>query len=106
VNNKASHISPRILIGLYDSQITSYAGFFQSDQAAGNNMFFWYFPAQNGDENAPLAIWLQGGPGGASTFGLFAEMGPFFLTKDGAGKLSLHDRPTSWLVVKIKESIL
>ena len=42
-------------------------------------MFFWYFPAQNGDANAPLIIWLQGGPGGSSMFGLFSEMGPWSL---------------------------
>jgi hypothetical protein len=36
------------------------------------------------------------GPGGASTFGLFAEMGPFSLTKDSSGKLQLNDRATSW----------
>ena len=40
-------------------------------------MFWWYFPAQTNDPDAPLLIWLQGGPGGSSLFGLFAEMGPF-----------------------------
>jgi vitellogenic carboxypeptidase-like protein len=55
-------------------------------------MFFWYFPAQNGDANAPLIIWLQGGPGGSSMFGLFSEMGPWSLDE----KLNLIPRPETW----------
>ena len=45
-------------------------------------MFMWYFPAQNGDADAPLTIWLQGGPGGSSLFGLFSEMGPYSLSPE------------------------
>mmetsp|Transcript_12420 Transcript_12420/g.24648 ORF Transcript_12420/g.24648 Transcript_12420/m.24648 type:complete len:485 (+) Transcript_12420:29-1483(+) len=40
------------------------------------NTFFWYLPALNGDEEAPLLIWLQGGPGGSSLYGMFEEIGP------------------------------
>jgi vitellogenic carboxypeptidase-like protein len=78
--------------------LTSYSGFFTTDAAVNNNMFWWYFPAQNGDADAPLVIWLQGGPGGASTFGLFAEMGPIVLVKDASDPTGfrVEDRPTSW----------
>lgn len=38
-------------------------------------MYFWFFPAQNGDANAPVVVWLQGGPGASSLFGLFGEIG-------------------------------
>ena len=55
-------------------------------------MFMWYFPAQSGEPDAPLTIWLQGGPGGSSLFGLFSEMGPYSLSPD----LSLLDRQFSW----------
>ena len=55
-------------------------------------MYFWYFPAQNRDPDAPLLIWLQGGPGGSSLFGLFAEMGPFAIDEN----LQLVSRATTW----------
>lgn len=76
----------------------SYSGFFTTQEATGNEMFFWYFPAQcTGCEKAPLLIWLQGGPGGSSLFGLFAEMGPFGLTNSTADpRLRLVPRAASW----------
>ena len=88
----AARVSPPI------GNLTSYSGFFTTDPSVGNNMFWWYFPAQNKNKNAPLVIWLQGGPGGASTFGLFAEMGPIMLAKDKTDPTGfrVEDRPTSW----------
>ena len=70
--------------------LTSYAGFVET--TPGKHLYMWYFPAQNGDPDAPLLIWLQGGPGGSSLFGLFAEMGPFSIDEN----LELVQRPTTW----------
>jgi vitellogenic carboxypeptidase-like protein len=58
------------------------AGFITTDAERSKHMFYWFFPAQNGNESAPLVVWLQGGPGGSSLFGLFSEMGPYSLTED------------------------
>lgn len=55
-------------------------------------MFFWFFPAQNANASAPVLLWLQGGPGATSLFGLFAENGPIQVNDDG----SLSGRPISW----------
>jgi carboxypeptidase C (cathepsin A) len=38
------------------------------------------------DPRIPLIIWLQGGPGGSSQFGLFTENGPIRIV-DGKAKL-------------------
>merc|ERR1712142_801258 len=57
--------------------IPSFAGFITVNELFQSNMFFWYFPAAYDFENAPVVLWLQGGPGGSSLFGLFAENGPF-----------------------------
>ncbi|XP_065839981.1 probable serine carboxypeptidase CPVL [Oscarella lobularis] len=68
--------------GLLQPDIESYSGFFTTDEKYGSNMFFWFFPAQSGDPNAPVLLWLQGGPGATSLFGLFSEIGPLALTAD------------------------
>ncbi|XP_074602001.1 putative serine carboxypeptidase CPVL [Brevipalpus obovatus] len=60
--------------------ITSYAGYFTVNETTNSNLFFWFFPCE--DPKAPVAIWLQGGPGAASTFGLFTEHGPFVVHAD------------------------
>ena len=40
---------------------------------------------QNGDMNAPLLLWLQGGLGTSSLFGLFNENGPLMVDESGNG---------------------
>jgi len=40
------------------------------------NTFFWYLPSLDLNPDAPLLIWLQGGPGGSSLYGMFEEIGP------------------------------
>jgi vitellogenic carboxypeptidase-like protein len=53
-----------------------------------NNLLFQFNP-----EKAPVLLWLQGGPGGSSLFGLFVEHGPFIVRKDFT---TLGLRSTSW----------
>ncbi|XP_050667340.1 venom serine carboxypeptidase [Leptidea sinapis] len=54
----------------------SYAGYFTVNKEYDSNQFFWYFPAIVPNKDAPVIVWLQGGPGATSLFGLFTENGP------------------------------
>ncbi|OTB09998.1 hypothetical protein K445DRAFT_310263 [Daldinia sp. EC12] len=56
------------------------------------NTFFWYFKSQNDPLNSPLVIWMNGGPGASSMFGLFTENGPCHINRD----LSPEPNPWSW----------
>lgn len=55
--------------------------------------FFWFFEARNNPANAPMSIWLQGGPGAASTAAVFGEHGPCFVTGDSKATTL---NPWSW----------
>ncbi|XP_044761245.1 venom serine carboxypeptidase-like [Coccinella septempunctata] len=68
---------------------TSYSGFFTVNYTYNKNLFGWFIPSKNPDD--PIMLWLQGGPGLTSMFGLFAEMGPFKIEND-----TLELRETSW----------
>ena len=61
-----------------------------------HNLFYWYFKHQ--DPNAPLVLWLNGGPGATSMFGLFLENGPLKVTRTGPGDddFELRAAQNSW----------
>ncbi|KAH6670958.1 carboxypeptidase S1 [Plectosphaerella plurivora] len=57
------------------------------------NTFFWFFEARNDPENAPLSIWMNGGPGASSMPGLLYENGPCFINPDSQ---TTRLNPNSW----------
>ncbi|KAH8684614.1 Alpha/Beta hydrolase protein [Tricladium varicosporioides] len=57
------------------------------------NMFFWYFESRIGSANAPLSIWLNGGPGASSTADALGENGPCIVLEDSN---STELNPWSW----------
>uniref|UniRef100_A0A8C2XBI2 Probable serine carboxypeptidase CPVL n=1 Tax=Cyclopterus lumpus TaxID=8103 RepID=A0A8C2XBI2_CYCLU len=64
------------LVGdLPGGNVKSYAGYLTVNKKYNSNLFFWFFPAN--PDQAPVLLWLQGGPGGSSMFGLFVEHGPY-----------------------------
>ncbi|XP_052817805.1 retinoid-inducible serine carboxypeptidase-like [Mya arenaria] len=62
------------------------------DVRKGAHMFYWLYhtTAPGGIQQAPLIMWLQGGPGGSGTgFGNFEEIGPLDVQQ--------NPRNTTWL---------
>ncbi|KAL8310303.1 hypothetical protein RB597_010231 [Gaeumannomyces tritici] len=57
------------------------------------NTFFWFFEAREDPKNAPLTVWMNGGPGASSMPGLFNENGPCFVNNDSS---TTRLNPTSW----------
>lgn len=71
--------------------VTTYSGYL----SIGTNMsmWFWFFEARSNASSAPLALWLNGGPGCSSMIGLFQENGPCRFV-NGSDEPSLN--PYSW----------
>ncbi|KAH6855610.1 putative carboxypeptidase S1 [Chaetomium sp. MPI-CAGE-AT-0009] len=58
------------------------------------NIFFWFFEARNvPPEDAPLVLWLQGGPGAPSTEQALGEIGPCIAQSDSNSTVL---NPWSW----------
>ena len=74
LSNSATRVKVDDLFnGLYSGDV--YSGYLQTT-INGDELFYIYMPAQNKDANAPVMLWLNGGPGCSSFFGLLAEVGP------------------------------
>ncbi|KAL2012769.1 hypothetical protein VTN00DRAFT_294 [Thermoascus crustaceus] len=70
--------------------VNSYSGYI--DLAPDAHTFFWFFEARHDPANAPITLWLNGGPGSDSLIGLFEEHGPCFVNASYETQLN----PYSW----------
>src|SRR3989338_1937674 len=61
-------------------------------QTKTGNLFYWYVESRTHSPNAPIVLWLNGGPGTASLYGFFIENGPYQIHANGA----LSKREHSW----------
>lgn len=66
--------------------VLSYSGYLTVNRELNSNLFFWFVPALERPDKAPVLAWLQGGPGSSSLVGFFAEHGPYMLPNDDSLK--------------------
>ncbi|CAG2177401.1 unnamed protein product, partial [Oppiella nova] len=66
------------------------------DITKDKHYFYWFVESQKDSENAPVVLWLNGGPGCSSLFGNLGENGPFRVNSDGK---TLVLNPNSWNTV-------
>lgn len=72
-------------------KVKSFSGY--ADVAENEHLFFWFFEARDvNPHEAPLTVWINGGPGSSSMIGMFQELGPCGV--DYFGKV--YDNPYSW----------
>lgn len=73
--------------------VKTYSGYLNIGTNTSMSMWFWFFEARSNASTAPLALWLNGGPGCSSMIGLFQEHGPCHFV-NGSDEPSLN--PYSW----------
>ncbi|KAJ2808505.1 hypothetical protein H4R20_000849, partial [Coemansia guatemalensis] len=78
---------------LYKNNSTQYSGYLDTD--TNRHFFFWFSEARNAPnrENAPIIVWLNGGPGCSSFTGALMELGPCRIDKGG---LSISPNEYGW----------
>lgn len=83
----------KVVNGSFPPDVHSYSGYLTVNETCNSNLFFWYFVAQSdAQDDAPVVLWLQGGPGASSLYGLFTENGPFSVKSN----MKLTPRQYSW----------
>ncbi|KAF4962523.1 hypothetical protein FZEAL_10982, partial [Fusarium zealandicum] len=66
-----------------------YSGYIRVDGAEEQaSMFFWFFEARHKPEDAPVILYLNGGPGMSSTYRVFDGTGPCIFPPG-------HDKPVA-----------
>lgn len=61
-----------------------YAGAFEVAATPDkHHLFYWFFKNLTLPDTAPIVLWMNGGPGSTSMFGLFLENGPLRVLQTG-----------------------
>lgn len=84
----------------YEVKFEQYSGYLKASE--DHNLHYWFVESQNDPKNSPVLLWLNGGPGSSSVWGMLTENGPFRPNKDGN---SLYENIYSWNKVNSKQNL-
>jgi len=79
-----------------DPGVTQWSGYFEvngTTEKADKNYFYWAFAPRSGRADAPVLLWMTGGPGCSSSLALLVENGPCHINETTA---ELYNNPFSW----------
>ncbi|KXJ97340.1 Alpha/Beta hydrolase protein [Microdochium bolleyi] len=79
----------------FDSQ-QQYTGWVKLPGDYPTNTFFWFIGSRDAKSSTSLTVWLNGGPGSSSMFGLFNENGPCEVIANGTNKWTTAAREWGW----------
>ncbi|KLO10066.1 serine carboxypeptidase [Schizopora paradoxa] len=74
-----------------DPNVQQYSGYL--DISNSKHLFFWFFESRSKPDEAPLILWLSGGPGCSSLAALLFDVGPCMVANEGK---NLTNNPFSW----------
>jgi carboxypeptidase C (cathepsin A) len=60
--------------GFCDPTVKAYTGFIDIERGR-KHLFFYFFESRRNPDEDDVTMWINGGPGGSSALGLFAELG-------------------------------
>ncbi|KHJ76989.1 serine carboxypeptidase, partial [Oesophagostomum dentatum] len=75
----------------FEINFNQYSGYLNGSST--HQLHYWLVESQNSPSTAPLLLWLNGGPGSSSIWGMLTENGPFRPNKDGK---TLYENIFSW----------
>jgi carboxypeptidase C (cathepsin A) len=73
----------------------THAGFINVSPQDGAFLYYYFLESQNDPSTDPVFLWLQGGPGCSSLFGLFVENGPQIVDANGNFSPNLYGWTTN-----------
>ncbi|OTA66598.1 hypothetical protein K449DRAFT_413107 [Hypoxylon sp. EC38] len=85
-------------------KVKQYSGYLD-DEANDKHLFYWFFESRNDPKNDPVVLWLNGGPGCSSMMGLFMELGPSSVQRDGSLKYNEYSWNSNASVIFIDQPV-